>query len=105
MDNDNFNQQSRQRLKDIVDKKLTTTMIGSLSAFEENVMKSDFFKNLSKEQQLELQTAYEKTRAKILDLGNNAKRNLTEEFGQYDIKWNRYQMVMQVKSRGRTNEE
>jgi hypothetical protein len=106
MDNDKYNEQSRQRLKDIVDKKINTTMIGSLSAFEEFILKSPvFLKTLTEEQKIEFQNQYEKARAKILDLGNNAKRNLTEEFSQYDIKWNRYQLVMQVKPRGRTNEK
>lgn len=99
MDEAKYKEQSKARLKSLVDKKIDTTMIGALSAFEENVFKSDFFNGLDYDDKLELKNCFEKARSKILDIGNNSKRILDEEFDLYTIEWNRYQMVMKVKSR------
>jgi hypothetical protein len=92
-------EQSNQRLKTIVDKKIQTTMIGALSAFEDYILNSDFFASLSKDRKIQLEQLYDQCRSKILDTGNTAKRNLKEEFDQYTIEWNRYtiQLVMKPK--------
>lgn len=100
-DNSKYLEQSKQRLKNIVDKKIQTTMIGALSAFEEIILGSVFFDNLPDEEKVELEDLYNKCRSKILDTGNTAKRNLTEEFQHYTINWDRYTVNLVMKPRNK----
>lgn len=92
-----FRAGSKERLQKICSKKVDTTMIGAISAFE-NAM-GEFINMLDEESKLAFMEAFEFARSKILDNGNTQKRNMAEEFKQYTIEWNRYQIMMPVKPR------
>jgi hypothetical protein len=86
-----YEESSKKRLLTITSKKIDTTMIGAINAIEK-----EFVKELSDP---DFYDKFQQVRSKILDNGNNQKRNLAEEFEQYDIHWNRYTIVMPVKPR------
>lgn len=91
-----FQDESRERLRKITKKKMTTVMIGALSAIEEEL---GFLWAHDAEQgqvltpeQAHMRTVYDNLRSRILDLGNNQQRNFDEELNQYNVEWQRYQM-------------
>lgn len=91
---------SRERLSKILKKKIQTTMIGSLSAVEEQfsfLWVSDG--EPTKEQKM-MYDLYQDLRSKILDIGNLQMRNVDAELAQYSVKWLRYQTVLPVKKKG-----
>lgn len=92
-----FRKGSKERLNKICAKKVDTTMIGAISAFEQCM--SEFITMLSDEEKLVYMEAFELARSRILDNGNTQKRNMLEEFKQYTIEWNRYSIMMPVKPR------
>lgn len=79
-----YEKQSKDRLERIISKKITTTMIGALNAFEEQ------FADMWIED-LELQSKWMEARGKVLDIGNKQIKDLKEEFKQYTMNWDRYQ--------------
>lgn len=102
---DKYKDSSKGRLLAIAQKKIKTTMIGSLAAIEEELSSlwtPDEDGNLS-EEQLYLKDLYQNIRERILDIGNNQSRNLATEFDQYDISWNRYTLNLPVKPEGPSN--
>lgn len=88
---------SKDRLSKILKKKIQTTMIGALSAIEENLgfLWSSPDGQLTKEQEV-LKNLYQKIRSEILDRGNNQARNIDAELAQYDVEWLRYSVKMPV---------
>lgn len=88
-DTKEYRQQSKDRLKKIIDKKIETTMIGSWVAVENKL------KELV-EDYPELNDTYNELRQTILDLGNQQRRNAATEIDQYDVFWNRYQLNLPV---------
>src|SRR3990167_4510701 len=80
---------SKARLEVIVNKKMTTTMIGALAAIEENF---GFLWDGNSTESLHMKQVFEKVRKKILDNGNDQIKAVKEEFKLYDIVWLRYQM-------------
>jgi hypothetical protein len=102
-----FQADSKERLKKISQTKIKTTMIGALSAFEKGfgfLMGLDedgnsTGKSLSPEEQ-HMRDVYEQVRNEVLDLGNNQIRNLFTELELYDVKWNRYHMTLPVMPQG-----
>lgn len=111
---------SKKRLHTIVERKLRTGFIGALSQFESffgfiwDKTKRD---NLNKEQMAVLlfvednnledvfKQWWDKAREKVLTNGNNQIRALNDEFNHYTINWDRYVMVLPVKSLPNTKEE
>jgi hypothetical protein len=94
---------SKDRLSKILKKKIQTTMIGALSAVEENL---GFLWNspdgtLTKEQEV-FKNLYNKIRSDILDKGNNQARNIDAELAQYEVEWLRYSIKMPVVSQPKT---
>ena len=73
-------------------------MIGAISCVEDMIR--DLEHEMGEETALRLREHFEAVRSRILDNGNNQKRNLVEEFKQYTIHWNRYSIYMPVKPRG-----
>jgi hypothetical protein len=91
---------SKDRLSKIIKKKIQTTMIGALSAIEENfgfLWNSNDGK-LTKEQEM-MKALYNKLRSEILDKGNNQARNVDAELAQYEVEWLRYSMKIPVISK------
>lgn len=100
-----YREDSKVRLRKITAQKIRTTMIGALSIVEKNLgflwgldeNGRDTNSEITPEEQ-QLRDKYADIRSQILDLGNNQIRNLESELAQYDVKWNRYQMTLPVKS-------
>ena len=93
MDNKNYKDQSKKRLKNNITKKFNTTTIGALATFEE-----DFgflwghgieYDRLSEDQK-EWRKVWSRTRTDILDLGNSNLRAVQNELNYYTISWDRY---------------
>ncbi len=88
---------SKERLQKIALKKIDTTMIGAISILEQAF--EPLIGDCSTAEQIRYRDEFEAARSRILDNGNNQKRNLTEEFKQYTIHWEQYTIVMPVKPR------
>lgn len=86
---------SKDRLSKILKKKIQTTMIGALSAMEENFGFLWDSPNPTPEQQ-RMKDLYNKMRSEILDKGNNQARNVDAELAQYEVEWLRYSIKMPV---------
>jgi small nuclear ribonucleoprotein (snRNP)-like protein len=67
------------KLSKLVKKKIETTMIGSLSAFEKH------FAEILEESE-ELQDLYNRARSEILDKGNYQLRNIDSDFKNFIVK-------------------
>lgn len=91
--NDRYDNQSKNRLKDIVDKHFNTAIIGALAAFENGFGDLwghfDYEEDLT-ETQKKNEVIWEKIRQEILDNGNHKKRLALEEIDNHKISWNRY---------------
>lgn len=87
-----YEEDSKKRLGKIISQKIRTTMIGALESFEykfEKYLEDPEFKDM-----------FQEVRKEILDNGNNQIRATEKELEQYEVKWNRYTIVMPVKRRG-----
>lgn len=86
---------SRDRIKRIQKKKVQTTMIGALAAFEEafGYVWGQGQKDKTDEQK-RMSAIWEKTREKILDNGNSQIRALHKELDMYEVSWNRYKVAL-----------
>ena len=94
-----YKEVSKDRLLQISQKKVQTTMIGALSTIEKNFGFLWGYENseeLTPEQE-HMKELFDEVRAEILDRGNNQIRNLEAEFANYEINWLRYRMIMPVK--------
>lgn len=94
-----FQAESKERLKKILRKKMTTIMIGSLSAIEE---KLGFLWGKDSEEELTEGQKYvgelfQQLRSQILDIGNTQIRNAETEVETYTVEWNRYNYTFEVK--------
>lgn len=73
------NDPAKGKLLEICNEKIRTTMIGALSAFEEQfkyeLTNTDF------------SSAYQEFRKLVLDNGNLQMRNLEKEFSRFKIDW------------------
>lgn len=88
---------SKDRLSKILKKKIQTTMIGALSAIEENFgFLWNSSGNAASPEQEKMKALYNKMRSEILDKGNNQARNIDAELAQYDVEWLRYSIKMPV---------
>jgi len=90
---------SQNRLRQNVGKKIQTTMIGALSAFEENFgklwgLESDV--DLTDEQKM-FRELWEKTRTDVLNKGNKQLRAAMEEISEYNTEWNKYKATLIVR--------
>ncbi len=105
-DNNNYNEFSKKRLLNNIEKKFNTTIIGSLAAFEEEfgfLWGHGIPYNQLDEDQRELRSIWKNVRTRILDLGNSNLRGSQSEIAQYTMHWNRY--VMNFKLFNKDNEE
>ena len=84
---------SKTRLKNNIEKKIRTAMIGSLDVFEKKLgflwgEDSPF----DEKERKEIEDLYLEARSAILDNGNNQIRNVSAELSEYDVNWNRHQV-------------
>lgn len=81
---------SRQRLKEVGQQKIKTTMIGAIASVEEHL-------GFLWQDDPSMKTLFERVRSEILDKGNTQIRNFEVEISNYDIVWRKYSMVLPVK--------
>ena len=94
-----YKEVSKDRLLQISQKKVQTTMIGALSTIEKNfgfLWGHENSEELTPEQ-THMKELFDEVRAEILDRGNNQIRNLEAEFANYEINWLRYRMTIPAK--------
>tara|TARA_R100000008_G_C3563739_1_gene157825 strand:- start:333 stop:698 length:366 start_codon:yes stop_codon:yes gene_type:complete len=88
-----YKENSKRRLSNILKKKFDTTIIGSLAAFEERF--GDLWGHglpigeLDEDQRY-WRDLWMETRSKVLDNGNANLRAAQNEISQYTMSWNRY---------------
>ena len=97
-----YQEESKKRLMDIIEKKIKTTMIGALDSIENNF---GFLWNEYSDEAMKMRGVYDKVRNEILDRGNNQIRNIRIELEQYSVEWLRYHMTLPVRPLGGTNEK
>ena len=101
-----YNEFSKKRLLNNIEKKFNTTIIGSLSAFEDQLgflWGHGIPYNQLNSEQKRLRNAWKNVRTRILDLGNSNLRAAQSEIAQYSLHWNRY--VMNFKIFNKDNED
>lgn len=89
----NYDDFSKKRLLNNLEKKFNTTIIGSLAIFEEQFGfmwgHGTPYSSLNS-QQKQLRNLWKEARTKILDSGNSNLRAAQSELAQYSFTWNRY---------------
>lgn len=90
--------QSNDRLRNKSKSAIQTTMIGALDAIEKTIEDMED-RGLDEKSLLSLDDLFDKVRSKILDIGNNQKRIIDEEFKHYVVDWQRYTTNLPVKER------
>lgn len=90
---DKFQNNSRTRLMNAMQKRFNTTMVGALVAFEDEF--GELWGNgLDTEEltpeQLEERDHWEKVRARVFDNGNDQARAAMDEISNYTVSWNKY---------------
>lgn len=95
-------QQSRQRLLQILEKKLRTTFIGAISAMEESAFGRLWGHNSRPDERTEQQQrwyeVWQQLRTKILNNGNNQLRAVQSELELYEIEYQGYRTVLPVRN-------
>lgn len=91
-DKERYKELSKQRLLNILEKKILTATIGAISKFEEGFgeLWGHNSMRLTEDQKAEREI-WEQTRQRILDLGNAQIRAVRQEFEQYVMQWEKYQ--------------
>jgi hypothetical protein len=96
---------SKRKLANTIEKKIKTTFIGAIAQFE-NFFGKEWGHGKTDDEKTELEAiAYEiwqQCRTVILNNGNNQIRAIENELEQYDIKWNRHQVNLEVKNGGKS---
>lgn len=97
-----YKESSKNRLEQIIVKKMKTTFIGALSQMEEHfgqLWGHGLPAHVCTEEQLKVREAWLRLRNNVLNNGNHQLRTLSMELQQYDIVWNRYTMQLPVVNR------
>lgn len=101
-----YSEESKKRLFAILEKKIKTTMIGALQAIEDEF---GFLWGKDKREltdvEIKMAEMYKNLRKRILDNGNNQIQAVRNELEQYNINWNRYSLVLEVKKEEGKDEE
>lgn len=114
MEREQYLKESKKRLNTIIDRKMQTTFIGALSAFQNKFgfLWGDESYNYTEETEKLLEELkkiglgedycyqiWMECREKVLNNGNNQMRAINNELEQYTIEWNRYRLNLPVKPR------
>ena len=87
---------SKDKLSQVLKKKIETTMIGALSSVEENLK---FLWEEKNPQSKEMHEIYQNIRSEILDKGNRQIRNVDSELANYTVTCTRHQYHFPVLKR------
>jgi hypothetical protein len=95
---EHYRQKSKDKLSVSMQKRVKTTMIGSLSSIEEHLgfIWGHGSESIITDEQAKFKTLYEELRSEILDKGNTQIRNIEAELATYDVTWNRYRYQIPV---------
>lgn len=95
---ESYKENSKKRLINNIDKKIKTTMIGSLAVFEKyfGSLWGHGERSLTEEQK-HFRELWEEARTDILNNGNTQMRIAQEEIAQYSMTWNRYKTEFIIK--------
>lgn len=100
MNKANYKKRSTNRLLKIIQKKITTTMIGAISQIESNFGHlwghGKMLRELSQSEQ-QYREIWNSVRNNILTNGNNQCRNIEKEINEYSIEWNRHHLMLLMK--------
>lgn len=97
-----YQESSKKRLLNNIEKKFNTTMIGSLAVFEDcfgHLWGQDKRFNELTELEKEWREVWNEARSKVLDNGNSNLRAAQNEIAQYTLSWDRYITEMPFKGR------
>ena len=90
---ESYRRQSKDRLSEIMRKKIKTTMIGAIATLEEQfgfLWGEGLDEDELTPEQDEMRDIFEEVRNEILNKGNHQIRNVDAELNQYDVVWERY---------------
>ena len=95
---EHYRQKSKDRLTTSTQKKIRTTMIGSLCSIEDHLgfLWGHNSNEPLTEQQEEFRNIYEELRTEILDKGNIQIKEVVVDLSTYDVTWNRYRYQIPV---------
>ena len=93
---DHYNITSKEKLSQVLKKKIETTMIGALSSVEENFK---FLLDEQNPQSKEMHEIYQNVRSEILDKGNRQIRNVDSELANYTVTCTRHEYHFPVLKR------
>ena len=103
----NYEDKSRNLLRDNVKKKISTTMIGSIAVMEE------VFGHLwghadggpSSPEEQEFFNMFMEFRSDVMRIGNDNIRSFSDEIERYSVVWNKYQMNLKVLKKNEEGQE
>lgn len=94
---DNYRFQSQRRLRQTIETKINTVMIGALDAIEKafgDEWGQGTPNHLKSPKQLKMLEIKDKLRTEILNNGNNQKRAAIAAIEEYDVEWKRHHMEL-----------
>lgn len=97
---ENYLDQSRNRLVKIIEKKIMTVGVGAIATFEEefgHLWGLGLDQSKLTERQVKWKEVWIEVRNEILNRTNDQVRAVYNEFKQYAVKWNRYKTNLKVK--------
>ena len=92
---------SRKRLASIVEKKIRTSFIGALAAFEEvfgDLWGAGLDESELTPDQKRLRDLWEDARTRVLNNGNTQLRAAINEISNHVVSWNRHYLELKVKT-------
>lgn len=96
---DNYKFQSRRRLRNTIETKINTVMIGALDAIEK-AFGEEWGQNVPYQnktpRQIKMLEIKDKLRTEILNNGNNQKRAAIAAIEEYDVEWKRHYLELNV---------
>jgi hypothetical protein len=97
---ENYAERSAERLRNSIERHFRTTFIGALSAFEDaygwqwgHRLPPDQLTN----DELKCRRQWEAVRTQILNNGNGQLRAALMELSEYDVKWKRHRLDLEVR--------
>jgi hypothetical protein len=87
-----YEQSSKDKLAQSIEKKMKTTFIGALSAMEEELgyLWGHNKNGKMTSEEREMKKVWDKIRNKVLNNGNHQYRLIEQELEQYSVNWDRY---------------
>jgi len=97
---ENYRIQSKRKLRQTIETKINTVMIGALDAIEKefgNLWGHGIPNNQKTSEQLSMLEIKDRLRTVILNNGNNQKRAAVTALDEYDVEWKRHHIQIDRK--------